>query len=1057
MGFFANHSPLSPMKKVLCFLSVATVLELSPISSSASPGPVIDAPETVALNGSAFLGLRSSIGGMWTIAWGDGSPNTVVSSSSSGVQHVFSQYGIYEMTATFRNTSTNKSEDVQQDYAALVHKISPLLYYNFNDGTGTQNIGPGYLTVKGVTAGTDAASSNTGAPGGAVTFTGNGYLRMDDLAMKDANLFGLEFWLKPSNLTAKQMIFSGFGSANGNVQVYIEGGRLYFELLGSGAKSMDLGSDVQPGRWYHFAVSYERSPNFLHHNTVRFYRDGFVRAEESYTADQSKAVNFTGATIGAAGSGTVVSNYLQNAGLDEIIIHRLGVFPGGFLERDRAAKENFCKIKIAVGADGAEQSFTVDPPSYVGPINVALDPDPAAAAANKTLLNQLIDTAPPGSKLQIVNKNTGETGGTYYLGISSGFNGSYIILVKDKDDIEIDGGGSLLIISSPVRNYFELSGCTRVALRNMKFDVNQSVNRPSVYAMFQEVNDVTKRVVVHYVKGRNLEDDPIPTQVQHWRWRRVDPDTREQIGDGFFLADSSGLKKIPAESSGALWTFDGTGLKTDQWEKLKAAKDENALMQVNNVRFGGTAINLWNCKHMTFENIDIYGVMGMAFLSSTFDYMRISHVRIGLPPGLSAWDRPFAAAADGYHFHDATTGHLIFEDNEISMTDDDPISLKSPLKNSVPKTGDNTVTINSDTIKVGSVLEFRTTKLVPLNFTATVIKKEGDTITLDKNLPVTADGLYHVLLKFQPTEQWTIRNSRIYDLNGRMMIYTNNGTLENNRIEDMRTHIGISAVYYENAGDPYDIVVRGNYLVGGQSDTSVWGVDPGTGVINDIHFVKNSFYQNAFVGNQANRFVALGNYHERSPNKENSTEGGIHMAYWSKDTRAVGSTLYDPRAGSENVVTGTTSVTFALNEGHIVRHHLSGDGVEITVDNPAAVFTGSWATSTYWTGFFYGTNYRYSSTSTSTRYVTYTPTIPTTGKYQVYAMWNGGSDRGETVTYVVNHAGGSDPVVRSQRSNPGLWVYLGAFDFDAGTSGNVIVQSSGSNGIAIADAIRFCK
>src|SRR5690606_27317236 len=43
----------------------------------------------------------------------------------------------------------------------------------------------------------------------------------------------------------------------------------------------------------------------------------------------------------------------------------------------------------------------------------------------------------------------------------------------------------------------------------------------------------------------------------------------------------------------------------------------------------------------------------------------------------------------------------------------------------------------------------------------------------------------------------------------------------------------------------------------------------------------------------------------------------------------------------------------------------------------------------------------------------------------------------------------------NQQVNGGAWNLLGSFSFDAGTAGNVRIRTTGTNGVVIADAVRF--
>jgi type IV pilus assembly protein PilY1 len=97
---------------------------------------------------------------------------------------------------------------------------------------------------------------------------------------------------------------------------------------------------------------------------------------------------------------------------------------------------------------------------------------------------------------------------------------------------------------------------------------------------------------------------------------------------------------------------------------------------------------------------------------------------------------------------------------------------------------------------------------------------------------------------------------------------------------------------------------------------------------------------------------------------------------------------------------------------------------------------------------------------------TWTPDIPETGEYKVYARWVSGADRSTSVPYTIPHRTGEfDPtpvttiVTVDQRQNGGQWVDLGTFWFTDGTGGNVRINNVEVTDLdadrVVADAINF--
>ncbi|HEQ60503.1 MAG TPA: hypothetical protein ENN74_02730, partial [Firmicutes bacterium] len=131
---------------------------------------------------------------------------------------------------------------------------------------------------------------------------------------------------------------------------------------------------------------------------------------------------------------------------------------------------------------------------------------------------------------------------------------------------------------------------------------------------------------------------------------------------------------------------------------------------------------------------------------------------------------------------------------------------------------------------------------------------------------------------------------------------------------------------------------------------------------------------------------------------------------------------------------------------------------DIIVDNddgaPGYTQTGSWTTSTS-TG-YNGGMYRYSDRTRTLSTGTWTPTIPTSGRYEVHYLFRKGSDRTLDAPFTVHHASGTDEV---RLDMTGAFTVqeelLGIFRFNAGTEGRIILSNTGGAGIYISDAVRF--
>lgn len=135
---------------------------------------------------------------------------------------------------------------------------------------------------------------------------------------------------------------------------------------------------------------------------------------------------------------------------------------------------------------------------------------------------------------------------------------------------------------------------------------------------------------------------------------------------------------------------------------------------------------------------------------------------------------------------------------------------------------------------------------------------------------------------------------------------------------------------------------------------------------------------------------------------------------------------------------------------------------KLRIDNasPGVTVSGAWTLVTdHGVDYdMYGPSYlTTSSQPTATASVTWPIAPPTTGQYEV-CVWYPQKSAGTTVTYTVNHAGGSTAVFVDQRTRGGRWCRLGDFTFVAGQGSVVLTnQASSSNKPVMADAVKATR
>lgn len=132
---------------------------------------------------------------------------------------------------------------------------------------------------------------------------------------------------------------------------------------------------------------------------------------------------------------------------------------------------------------------------------------------------------------------------------------------------------------------------------------------------------------------------------------------------------------------------------------------------------------------------------------------------------------------------------------------------------------------------------------------------------------------------------------------------------------------------------------------------------------------------------------------------------------------------------------------------------------EVVVDDQSAGYaeTGTWASSTA-VPQRYGARYRYATVSLQqSASASFTPSLPSAGRYPVYVWYTQGANRASDALYRVHHAGGVSEVRVNQQAFGNHWAFLGEWAFLAGSQGKVELSNQGSDPtrVVIADAVRF--
>jgi len=167
----------------------------------------------------------------------------------------------------------------------------------------------------------------------------------------------------------------------------------------------------------------------------------------------------------------------------------------------------------------------------------------------------------------------------------------------------------------------------------------------------------------------------------------------------------------------------------------------------------------------------------------------------------------------------------------------------------------------------------------------------------------------------------------------------------------------------------------------------------------------------------------------------------LGVAVSSGNTTALNTTAIDQVDKEEIETTLTGSITSA-----------------VVLDNVAAAGVtqlGTW-TSTTTSPDFQGTDYLSDGNlNKGTCSVAFAPTLPTAGRYGVYARWPTSYKRANNTPLTVATPTGTTSLQVNQELGSYLWNYLGTYTFAAGATGSTTVSNTGTTAEVVADAVMY--
>jgi len=287
-------------------------------------------------------------------------------------------------------------------------------------------------------------------------------------------------------------------------------------------------------------------------------------------------------------------------------------------------------------------------------------------------------------------------------------------------------------------------------------------------------------------------------------------------------------------------------------------------------------------------------------------------------------------------------------------------------------------------------------------------------------------------------------------------------------------NVGNTYIYTGNTASIANTTIVDDMAASGVSKTGPWTSSTstpgfyGTGYITDGNTNKGSssvqFSPALTAAGQYDVYACWTAGYNRADNVPISVVSNSGTTHWTAN-QAVGDYLWN-YLGTYSFTSGSAGNVLISNAG--TDGYVIADAVmfvqntlptTLTLDNAdssGVIISGTWTASTG-IGGYYGSNYLFNSGGGAGTTVTFVPTVPQTGNYQVYTRWTAYSNRATNAPITINSGTGATQASVNQQINGGTWVSLGTYPFNAGTGGSIVIGTTGANGTVIADAVQLIK
>jgi hypothetical protein len=127
-------------------------------------------------------------------------------------------------------------------------------------------------------------------------------------------------------------------------------------------------------------------------------------------------------------------------------------------------------------------------------------------------------------------------------------------------------------------------------------------------------------------------------------------------------------------------------------------------------------------------------------------------------------------------------------------------------------------------------------------------------------------------------------------------------------------------------------------------------------------------------------------------------------------------------------------------------------------DDAQVTVSGDWKPGLHENGDHYGSGFLYAETGDARTWVAYALPVREAGRYRLRLLWNYyWNGRSAAVPVVISHAEGTARVTVDMNQGSGMWHELGDYPLKPGAAAEVRIETEGTRGIVVADAVAVEK